>query len=674
MKKFLTILSILGCSWMASAQCEVTISADSTGMGLILTANTMNNLAVSFEWTTGETTQSVSANPGFFDYCVTATFADGCVATACFGNVSNDCSVSIETIQGGSWVQATASGDAPFTYEWNNGLTDAAIPIGPNDSILCVVITDATGCTATGCIEFWDDCYVSIYEEQTPIGGAGLFVAATGNGSATYQWDNGETTEAIYPNAPGLYCVTVTFSDGCVASACYQYNAGGNDCDVYIYADSVLVGVPDATLFASPFGNAPFTYEWSTGENTQEITVTESGTYCVTLTDATGCVSEECYIYDYQPCDAEIEIAGSTGTGFELCALGYGVAPYTYTWNTGETSECIMVSQSGTYSVIVVDADGCETEVCCFEVNVPQPNYDLRGLVYPVDSTNFMLTYEGWAYRIGMNADGTASLIDSTALESSPNGVWYDFGEVAAGDYLVKVALTENSAGYDVNMPTYHYSHLTWGEADVITVPTLGFSSYDVAMIYGDNPGGPGGIYGSVIVGDGFVADPIPNVSILLYNESGEPIAYTLTDGEGLFSFPSLAWGTYQVWIDIPGQEAVWYWVTIGPDNPTVTGLQFEVSETGITTDINEVLEVETFNVFPNPTSDKLTIQFNATVKAEVQISLTSITGQTLLLDNQVLTIGGQNLEMNLESIPTGVYFLNIADGNGVVSRKIVKK
>ena len=672
MKKFLTLLCFLGCSLFASAQCEVSISIDSSATGLVLTANTINNLAVSFVWNTGETTQTIDASPAVFDYCVTAVFADGCAATACFQFGGNACGVFIQTIQGGSWLQAVASGDAPFTYEWSNGFTNAAIPISPNDSLLCVIITDASGCTSTDCIEFFNDCSVTIDEQSTPIFGTGLVAEASGSAPYTYIWSSGEVGATIFPNAPGFFCVTVTDATGCEASACYQYTGGANNCSVYITADSVQVGVPGAILFANAVGTSPFVYEWSTGENTAGITVSESGTYCVTVVDANGCESSNCYDYVYEACGGYF-VFTTTGSGGELCVVAEGVVPFTYAWETGETTDCISITTSGIYTVVITDAEGCVFAITGFW-QVQEYNYQLRGLVYPADSANVFLTYEGWAYRIGMNADGTASLIDSVALESSLNGTWYDFGDVDAGDYLVKVALTEGSPGYEENMPTYHYSSLTWGAADVIAIPSLGFNSYDVWMIYGDNPGGPGGIYGSVIVGDGFVIDPIPNVSILLFNEFGEPVAYALTDGNGEFAFPDLAWGTYQVWIDIPGQEAAWYWVTIGPDSPTATGLVFEVSETGITTNINEILDITTFNTYPNPTADQLIVNFNVTKAAAVQISLTSLTGQTLLLDNQVLTIGGQTVELDLTNIPTGIYFLNIANGNDVISKKIVKK
>jgi hypothetical protein len=171
MKRFLTILCFLGCSLFASAQCEVSISADSSAVGLILTANTMNNLAVTFEWNTGETTQSIDANPGTFDYCVTAIYANGCIATACFGDVpAPDCAVDILTIQNGDWLQASATGTAPFTYSWNTGDTDMAIPIGTMDTLVCVTVTDADGCVATACIDVIVSCNTYVYQQNNPNG------------------------------------------------------------------------------------------------------------------------------------------------------------------------------------------------------------------------------------------------------------------------------------------------------------------------------------------------------------------------------------------------------------------------------------------------------------------------------------------------------------------------
>jgi len=696
MKRILSLLCFMAVGYFAQAQCDVFISVDSSFVGITLTAQA-NTPGVTYQWDTGETTAQINANPAQTTYCVTALFPDGCVATTCLdlagtGGGGNDCSVGIGIIQGGSWLQAIPVGTPPFTYSWNNGMTDMAIPISPNDSLLCVTMVDAEGCSSSTCLDVntgggGNDCFVSISEEITPIGVSVLSAQTPPNAAYIFQWSTGELTSDIFPNSPGTYCVTITNSDGsCTDTDCYDFTL---DCSVVILDTLILPGDPQIALTAFANGTAPFSYQWNTGEIDQTIEIDSSGTYCATITDATGCVSEGCFDYIFEACSAVIEQSGSTTTSIDFCAVAQGEAPFTYLWSTGETSECINTNVDGTYSVTVTDAAGCVSEVCCISIVFIPPTNQLRGMVYPADSLNIAGTYEGFAYRIGLNPDGTASLIDSTALQSSPNGVWYDFGDVADGDYLVKVALTEGSDGYDVNMPTYHLSHLTWSEANPITIPAPSFSNFNIFMIYGDNPGGPGGIYGDVITGDGhgrptigiashggteFTGDPLANVSILLFDESENPVAYAFTNGAGEFGFPSLAWGTYKVQIEIEGMNEAHYWVTIGPDNPEINDLIFEVTEEGISTDIHEIIAVETFQVFPNPTAENINIWFDSNNNAAIQISLTSLTGQVLKTDYQTITTGQQVIEMDLSTVSSGIYFLNMANGNEVISKKIVKK
>jgi hypothetical protein len=47
-------------------------------------------------------------------------------------------------------------------------------------------------------------------------------------------------------------------------------------------------------------------------------------------------------------------------TSATMCAQpGHGVAPYSFRWSTGETTQCIAVSDTGSYSVTITDARGC---------------------------------------------------------------------------------------------------------------------------------------------------------------------------------------------------------------------------------------------------------------------------------------------------------------------------
>ena len=121
-------------------------------------------------------------------------------------------------------------------------------------------------------------------------------------------------------------------------------------------------------------GSAPYSYEWSTGATTTGNTLSglPGGNYSVTVVDALNnsvmqdftiaegdaidvTVTEETTVYfGYYPASyAWVGVEGVTG----------GQGPYTYEWNTGETTQNIHVcpTETTTYTVTVTDANGCST-------------------------------------------------------------------------------------------------------------------------------------------------------------------------------------------------------------------------------------------------------------------------------------------------------------------------
>ena len=63
----------------------------------------------------------------------------------------------------------------------------------------------------------------------------------------------------------------------------------------------------------------------------------------------------------------------------EFCAVVTGGAPpYTYLWSTGETTECITVSEANEYCVTVTDSSGCEDTNCAVLTVNPTPSCDIN--------------------------------------------------------------------------------------------------------------------------------------------------------------------------------------------------------------------------------------------------------------------------------------------------------
>lgn len=514
-------------------------------------------------------------------------------------------------------------------------------------------------------------CSVSIGLDSTNTG-LELTAYPTGTAPFAYLWSTGETTASIDLTWGINYCVSVTDADGCVAEACL-YNQ--NSCTA-----EILIS-PVGSMTAIAGGVSPFTFAWSDGSTNAYIFPNAPGTYCVTITDVTGCQATTCASWNANPCNVYIEQADSAG--YQILQVIPGTGVISYLWSTGETSQYIIPADNGTYCVTVT-GNGC-VSTACYNFQTPN-NYTISGYLYFPDSINNPGPMEGIVelYFNDLNTN-TWEHIATTNIESNANG-WsnfYDFGvQTAAGDYIVKATLDPNFPGAADYMPTYHFSTVNWDEADLITLPSSGSGLYQIILSDGQNlVGGSGNINGTVTEGDGFTAndendrsgDPRPNTSVLLFDSNEQPITHTLTDAVGNYSFGNLPMGTYKLEVEIVGQEQAVRWVTLSDSNPTSTGNDFEVTPDGIVLGINDLVAESNVHVAPNPTTGVVNFGFEAKANFEAKISVASADGQTVLVKNQSVVKGAQSLQLDLTSLPTGLYFLQVTTGNEVISKKIVK-
>lgn len=133
------------------------------------------------------------------------------------------------------------------------------------------------------------------------------------------------------------------------------------NCNLEVYIEQE--GVDLLTAYPAD-GTAPYAYVWSTGETTSSIEVPE-GTYSVTVTDADGCIAEHSITIDNNGSDCQdFWIDWAAGNETATVFVGGGTAPYSITWSNGEvatgvTEHTINGVPGETYSVVVVDNNGC---------------------------------------------------------------------------------------------------------------------------------------------------------------------------------------------------------------------------------------------------------------------------------------------------------------------------
>ena len=194
-------------------------------------------------------------------------------------------------------------------------------------------------------------------------------------GTYSYNWSNGATTEDVMGLTAGTYYITVTVIT--------PFNV-----DTCTYIDSFLltqpplltVTVPDVALAcfgnttsitATPLGGtAPYTYSWSNnpGLNSPNNPGLGVGNYVVTVTDDNGCTATDLSSIT-QPAaalsatlnDVTLPCPGDI-TSITVVVSG-GTIPYNYSWsnNPGLNNPTNAGIGIGTYTVTVTDFNGCTT-------------------------------------------------------------------------------------------------------------------------------------------------------------------------------------------------------------------------------------------------------------------------------------------------------------------------
>ena len=108
-------------------------------------------------------------------------------------------------------------------------------------------------------------------------------------------------------------------------------------------------------------GIAPYTYLWSNGSTTRDVSNLSAGTYSVTITDSFRCSSVYTYTVN-QPSPISITLQKS-GNSITAMVSGGG-SSYTYLWDNGATTAAISNLNNGYYCVTVTDNYGCKRDAC----------------------------------------------------------------------------------------------------------------------------------------------------------------------------------------------------------------------------------------------------------------------------------------------------------------------
>ncbi|MDP2415359.1 gliding motility-associated C-terminal domain-containing protein, partial [Daejeonella sp.] len=275
-----------------------------------------------------------------------------------------------------------SGGTAPYSYTWSSGQATEDLSALTAGSYT-ITVTDSKGCTVTKTILITQPTAIlSISSTQANINcfgestGAINLTVSGGTAPYSYTWSSGQTAKDLNALAAGSYTVTVTDSKGCTATETIQITQpaailaiSSTQTNINCFGEST--GAINLTVLG---GTAPYSYSWSSGQATEDLSGIKSGSYFVTVTDAKSCTKKlEISISQPERMSVSLIVKNAscmnTSDGSIIANIIGGKAPYSLIWNENKDFKNPEIKnvKTGKYTLLITDSNGCslktETEI-----------------------------------------------------------------------------------------------------------------------------------------------------------------------------------------------------------------------------------------------------------------------------------------------------------------------
>jgi len=404
-----------------------------TGPGLFMGSGPTQTIQNSTLFDSG-TYQVVITFPGLS--CSLDTFTNVDIHPNPIINLDSLKNITCFNASNGNIYVSASSGTPTYQYQWSpGGSTNAGITnLAPGN--YTVIVTDANTCTDTATYTITQPTAITATASKTSnYNGRDISCFGAANGSATvvysggtpsYQvsWSpGGQTTPSISNLGPGTYTATITDANGCVKTSSVNLTQPTAISSSHTQVNVSCFGGANGSIDLTVGGGTPgYTYSWSNGATTQDISGLTAGVYSVTILDLNGC-SKTHSVTITQPLvpltttatQVNVLCFGNATGSIDLSVSG-GTTPYSYLWSTGAVIQDIANLVAGTYTVTVTDSKGCtatlsrtitqpaaplsssmvETNIDCFGNSTGAVNLSVNGGTLPY-------TYS-WS-NVSMNQD-----------------------------------------------------------------------------------------------------------------------------------------------------------------------------------------------------------------------------------------------------------------------------
>lgn len=525
---------------------------------------------------------------------------------------------------GNGAIDISVSGNGPFSYGWSNSATTEDVSgLTANDYSLTV--TDDDGCVNTSSL-------ITITEPtaltpsldsvlNTTCFGAsngGIYISVSGGTPPyTYEWSDGSTNEDLVGVAAGIYTGTLSDALGCL------YNSPQipvtEPAQIVLSQDSVqnnnCFGGTNGRVYTTiqSGGVAPFTFAWSNGDATEDISALAAGVYILTVTDDNSCtstvsgtVSEPAELMAMLDNQTEVSCNGGSNGALDISGMG-GTGAIGFEWSNTAVTEDISNLTAGTYTVVLTDAANC-TATASYTITEPTA-------ISIGTSASGVNCFGGTDGGVSVNVSGGSP---SYGYSWSNGSTTQNLTGVGAGSYTV-IVLDNNSCSASASV--------------TITEPSavLGTSVTKTDQIQS-------GMMGSVD---------------LTVTGGTSPYLYNWSNGATTQDLASVAAGTYTV--------------TITDANGCSTTASATV---GLIIGLDEVTGGISVSVYPNPTSNVFFVELTATQSIATSVEVYNVNGQ-LIKTGYAANETQTRYEIDMTNEAEGIYFAKVKIGAETIVRRI---
>ena len=600
----------------------------------------------------------------------------------CFGNNNGSINLSV------------SGGYPPYDYTWSNGQTGSSVenlPAGDytvtiSDNVDCSKIESFSISTPEALVGVIDASQIPCFSSAN---GAVDLTVSGGSTPYSFVWSNGATTEDISNLEAGTFSVIITDNNNCTTTEQVTIEMT-NELEINDITNSVSCnGDSDGSIDINVTGgNGNYTYEWSNGLTSEDLSNLSPGTYEVVVIDISDCQGSASFVISepdpiniqssiieescFNSSDATIELAISGGTG-----------NYSYEWSDQSTSENLTNVSAGNYFVTVTDINNCSTIESFQIMTNPTPQ---------VESTVFDASCFGLI-------DGEINL-SVFPSNNDYNYTWSngptttDLQNLSAGNYIVTVSYgngCEVVEDFTVLEPleisiTSEVSHLDCNGAmdGAINLSVSGGSNVGFQFDWSSGSTSEdlnnleGGTYTIEITDsnnctESTAFEVIEPPMISLNGSLTNPTSTNASDGE-IQLFPNggvtpytVNWSNGDTSFNPTDLSAGTYTVTLTDANDCIAEASFVLTGP---VGINDIDLITNFTLFPNPTDISFSVNasFNSKIKGEIEI--TNLLGQ--VIDHYSFFNSTIKKEFDTQHLPSGIYLVTLKTGIAQLTEKLV--